>query len=153
LISGKTFIGNIDLDATEINNFDLRIENYFDLGQLISISLFYKQLYDPIELVAYSDASPDNVQPRNSSEATIRGVELEWKKNLDFFGDWFSASSIGGNVSFIDSEVEVGEMEYQSRLHHARTGEDVSHTRSLVDQSPVLANVFLQYATLQSKLN
>ena len=153
LISGKTFIGNIDLDATEINNFDLRLENYFDLGQLISVSLFYKQLFDPIELVAYSDASPDNVQPRNSSEAMIRGLELEWKKDLDFFGGWFASSSIGGNVSFIDSEVELGEMEYQSRLHNARTGEDVSRTRSLVDQSPILANVFLQYATLQSKLN
>lgn len=153
LISGKTFIGNIDLDATEINNFDLRIENFFDLGQLISVSAFYKQLYDPIELVAYSDASPDNVQPRNSSEATIKGIELEWKKKLAFFGKAFQESSIGGNVSFIDSEVKIGESEYQSRLHNARTGESVAETRSLVDQSPILANVFLQYATLQNQLH
>lgn len=153
LISGKTFIGNIGLDATEINNYDLRIENYFDFGQLISVSGFYKKLFDPIELVAYSDASPDNVQPRNSSEATIMGVELEWKKNLDFIGSGFGQSSLGGNVSFIKSEVKIGESEYQSRLRNARTGESVSDTRSLVDQSPVLVNVFLQYSTPGKFLN
>ncbi len=153
LISGKTFIGNIDLDATEINNFDLRIENYFDLGELISVSVFYKQLFDPIELVAYSDASPDNIQPRNSQEASIRGVELEWNKKLNFLGRLFSETSLGGNLSFIDSKVNMGETEYQSRLHNARNGEEVLSTRSLVDQAPILANVFFQYAALENKLN
>src|SRR5690606_10351157 len=127
--------------------FDIRIENYFDLGQLVSVSGFYKQLKDPIELVAYSDASPDNVQPRNSSEAMIMGVEVELRKSMGFLGSGMEETTIGGNVSFIKSEVEIEDSEYQSRLHNARVGETVSTHRSLVDQSPVIANVFLQYTT------
>ncbi|MBY5960105.1 TonB-dependent receptor [Membranicola marinus] len=153
LISGKTFIGNLNLDATEINNFDLRFENYFDLGQLVSLSGFYKQLFAPIELVAYSDASPDNVQPRNSTKATILGIELELKKNLAFMAPVLQGATLSGNVSFIRSNVKLGESEYQSRLHNARSGELISSTRSLVDQAPVIANVFLQYATLNKLLD
>src|SRR5690606_26126959 len=43
--------GNPDLKRTRIHNFDTRYEFYPATGQLISLSVFYKQLHDPIESV------------------------------------------------------------------------------------------------------
>lgn len=153
LISGRTFIGNIDLKETRINNFDIRFENYFDWGELFSVSGFYKKLVDPIELIAYSDASPDDVQPRNSSEADVMGVELEIRKKLKFLGGFADQNILGGNLSFIRSKVKMGTSEYESRVQNARSGETIDKSRPLVDQAPVIANIFLQYTSLEKMLN
>ncbi|MGB0850807.1 MAG: TonB-dependent receptor domain-containing protein, partial [Bacteroidia bacterium] len=52
-ISGRTFIGNLDLEQTEVTNFDLRLEKFMKPGELISISGFFKNFVNPIEVVVY----------------------------------------------------------------------------------------------------
>ena len=41
-ITGITFIGNIDLEQTNIDNADLRWEYFFGSGEMISASAFFK---------------------------------------------------------------------------------------------------------------
>ena len=80
-ISKITFIGNLDLEETHINNYDLRWEYFYGRGEMISISGFYKTFDGHIELTAF-DTAPDQLTPRNSGNSTVLGVEIEFRKNI-----------------------------------------------------------------------
>ncbi len=143
VLTGITFIGNIDLKSTSINNLDVRYEYFMQGGQTVAFSGFFKQFTNPIELVAYSAAAPSNFQPRNVGNATVAGVEFEVRKNLDFMG--MKNFEVNSNVSFIRSEVSRDSSEYQARLDAARDGEVITETRAMQGQSPYLVNAGLSY--------
>ena len=140
-ITGRNFIGNPDLKVSKIDNIDLRWENYFDDGQLLSISAFYKHFIDPIEMESYSETSPDSYTPRNHDQATALGVELEMKKNLGFVPvlqnfNWTV------NASWIQSSIQ----------RTNQVGIYESDTRSMVGQSPYLINSGLAYSSDNQRL-
>lgn len=143
-LSGTVFIGNIDIDPTYINNFDLRFERYGEGGQFFAISGFYKKFTDPIELVAFQEA-PNNFQPRNVDEATVIGGEIEFRQGLGILDAGLSDFSFNTNVSVIDSKVDMSDVEFESRQLAARTGQVISRTRDLQGQSPYLINVGFSY--------
>ncbi|MBK1441795.1 TonB-dependent receptor [Parapedobacter sp. ISTM3] len=148
LLTDLTFLGNLDLKPTYINNIDVRYELFGDNAQLFALSGFYKRFKDPIELVAYSNIAPTNVTPRNAPEADVFGVELEGRKNLGFISDGLEKLSVNVNVSFIESRIAMSKglgMEYDSRLMFAREGEVIDDTRQLQGQSPYLINAGLNY--------
>lgn len=64
-----------------INNFDLRWELYQPGGQMFAVSGFYKSFTNPIELVAFSEQSPNSITPRNVGDATV-AEELIFIKNI-----------------------------------------------------------------------
>lgn len=142
-ISGRSFIGNINLVETHINNFDLRWENYLSNGEMIAVSAFYKGFSNPIELVAYNEASPNDFQPVNVGDASVKGLELEVRKNLSFIQGF----SIGTNLTVVTSKVEMKAEEFQSRLNNAKQGESVESTREMVGQSPFIVNSYLTYTS------
>jgi TonB-dependent receptor len=144
-ISNRNFIGNIDIEITKINNFDLRWEYFQPNGQLISLSAFYKQFTNPIELVAYDATAPNSFQPRNVGNATVLGIELEAKKNLSFISSSLEKLSLGTNLTLVEAEVELDEATYQSRLLTARVGETIDRKRAMQGQSPYIINAFLSY--------
>ena len=45
-LSNNTFIGNIDLQPTYINNFDLRIEWFGESAEMVALSGFFKTFQD-----------------------------------------------------------------------------------------------------------
>lgn len=144
-ISGRTFIGNIDLVQTQINNFDFRWEYFFNRGESVSVSAFYKMFSNPIELVAYDETAPNNFQPRNVGDATVLGIEVEGKKSLGFISEAFNNFSIGTNVTLVQSEVTMDEATYNSKVQNARTGEVIGRTRPMQGQAPYIINTFLNY--------
>lgn len=144
-ISGTTFIGNENLQLTTINNFDVRWENFSTGGQVMSVTGFYKQFHNPIELVAYSAAAPDNFQPRNVGMATVIGVEIESIRNIEGLTDSVKSVQVGGNVTVLSSSVQMTDAEYQGRLLAAREGALISDQRPMEGQSPYLINAFLNY--------
>ncbi len=153
--SDRTYIGNINLVETKINNFDARVEYFMTGGQMFAVSGFYKQFANPIEVVAFSEATPNQFQPRNVGDAEVLGLELEARKNLSFLNENLSAFNIGANVSFIQSKVEMDRSiggEYESRLSNARPGEEILPTRSLQGQSPYIINAFLSYRGIEKGL-
>ena len=146
--SDRTFIGNIDLEETKITNYDARVEYFLPGGQMFAISGFYKSFTNPIEVVAFSEATPNQFQPRNVGDATVKGIELEVRKNLSFISENLNVINLGTNVSFIQSDVEMDQSqngEYQSRLNNARPGEEIGVTRDLQGQSPYIINAIIGY--------
>ena len=149
VLSGVTFNGNIDLISTNIYNYDLRYETYYDDGQTIAISGFLKDLYNPIEIVAYS-ADEDNIQPINSGNARLMGVEFEARKK---FEEIISGLSANVNASYIHSEVTIVGDEYESRQNNLRQGENFSDKREMQGQAPYLVNFGLSYKNKSKNLD
>jgi hypothetical protein len=143
-LSDITFIGNINIQPSYIDNFDVRYERYGDNGQLFAVSAFYKSFTDPIELVAFPEA-PNNLQPQNVNSADVYGAELEIRKNFGFITEGLKKFSVNANFSVIESVVEMSQQEFESRQLAARDGQTIDDERDLQGQSPYLINVGLRY--------
>jgi outer membrane receptor protein involved in Fe transport len=150
-ISGRTFLGNINLEQTDITNFDFRFERFMRKnqrldGQSYAISGFYKHFTNPIELVAFDDAAPNDFQPQNVGNATVYGIELEMKENIKFMTkDTVYETNFGANVTLVKSQVEMTPGEVQGRIESARMGEDIQIFRDMVGQSPYIVNAFFNF--------
>ena len=150
-ISGRTFIGNLDLERTNINNFDLRWEKFMSGGQIVSVSGFYKGFKNPIELVSFDDTAPNNFTPRNVGDASVLGLELEVRKKLDFTNDpILSRITMGLNVTAVKSHVQMNDAEFESRSEFAREGEQIDRNRQMVGQSPFIINGLISYNGLDN---
>jgi len=148
-ITERYFIGNPDLKPTYINNIDLRFEHYGEGNQFYAISAFYKNFEDPIEVVALGLNSPNQLIGRNNSEATVAGVEIEYRKNLINNDD--SKLAINVNTSFIFSQQEMTDAEYNGRVA-TEPNRVIDRTRELQGQSPFLINAGLTYAIVSKNL-
>ncbi len=84
--TGQQVFGTVGEDAIEAsfsNNFDLKWEFFPTRGQLVSASLFYKLIEDPINKVRNRGADGQLFTFRNTGdEATVYGIELESKIDL-----------------------------------------------------------------------
>tara|TARA_B110000902_G_scaffold257445_1_gene325620 strand:+ start:4070 stop:6907 length:2838 start_codon:yes stop_codon:yes gene_type:complete len=144
-LSNMTFIGNIELQPSYIQNYDLRYEYFGDFSQMFAFSLFYKNFRDPIEMT-YFESAPTNFTPKNLGSASIAGIELEIRKNLSFINNFFKDISLNINASFINSKLSFSESEYNLRQNMLRTGEDLGNYRTLQGQAPFLVNTGLNYS-------
>ena len=143
-LSSTTFNGNIDLQPTYIDNFDVRYERFGSNAQMFAVSGFFKNFIDPIEL-SYFLAAPDQFQPLNLGNAIVYGVEFEIRKDFNFISESLKDLSFNMNFSLIESELEMGEDELEARRLSLREGEELEDTRELQGQSPYLINVGLNY--------
>jgi len=144
-VTGRTFIGNLDLKQTDITNVDFRWEKFSHKGQVISASAFVKDFANPIELVAYKAETPDNFQARNVGKALVAGLEFEYRKSLTFISSRSHNFFFTTNISYIHSSVEMNESEYQGKKQEKRSGETVKKTRQMQGQSPYLVNARLNF--------
>lgn len=143
-LSNMTFIGNIDLKPSYIQNLDLRYEFFGESGQMIAFSGFYKSFADPIEMT-YFESAPNNFTPKNLGSATVYGTEIEIRKNFSFISPKLEVIAINLNASIIKSELIFGESERNLREIGLRDGESLIDSRPLQGQSPYLVNVGLDY--------
>ncbi len=160
-LTGRTFLGNLDLEQTEINNFDLRVERFFPGGQLASLSAFYKKFKNPIEIVPFDQTATDEFTPRNSSDATVFGGELDARKSLNFIKESWSNWSVGTNFTYVISRIDRRDIitpgedgrfgtaddksEYEEKVENKRAGESIDEFRQLQGQSPYIVNAYLNY--------
>ena len=150
-ITNRLFIGNIDLDPSYINNFDVRAEFFGENSEMIALSGFYKDFTDPIELTFYESA-PDQLTPRNLGNASVVGVEFEFRKSLGFIVNSLENLKFNINASYIESSLTMFEDEYTRRVNAARDGESVDKKRELQGQSPYLINTGLNYTDAEMGL-
>jgi TonB-dependent receptor len=134
--------GNPDLEMTTIDNLDLRLEFFPYIGEVLSLSAFYKNFDNPIEQQIISTASNTEITWVNVDRAQIYGIEFEVKKSLGFMGKWADKLEVGGNVTLIKSATTVSDQELE--LIRAT---DSSHpdTRPMYGQSPYIINAMLAY--------
>ncbi len=147
-ISSSTFIGNINLQPTYINNYDLRYEKYGKAGDFFALSGFFKTFDDPIEL-SFIRRAYGQYTPLNLGDAKVFGGEVEIRKNLGFISG-LQNIDFNLNFSLIESQQDYSEDERQGRLDNLRTGETLDDYRPLQGQSPYLINLGLNYKEVES---
>ncbi|MEQ8903719.1 TonB-dependent receptor [Ekhidna sp.] len=158
-VSNRIFNGGLfaiddwdgNLKETSINNFDLRWELFMDRGQTYSVSAFYKTFSDPIELVRLPQAQTNaEFQPRNVGDGQLAGVEIEFRKALDFINPMFS---VNGNITLVKSSIDMSDTELRNRRNNARTGEVIDETRTMAGQAPWIINAGVSYNNFETGLD
>lgn len=135
------------LIPTDINNFDLRWELFQEGGQLFSISGFYKQFDNPIELVRIPEQQTSTeFQPRNVGNGQVFGAEIELRKNLSFLSDGLRNLSFSGNFTIVESIIDMTSVEFNARKTYEKEGETLKDTRQMAGQAPYVINAGLTYA-------
>lgn len=100
--------GNPALVTSDVESFDFRVEYNWNEGDLVAISLFHKNISNPIEKMTLAGSEAADIFFNNPNDATVQGVEFEFRKKLDFFGpDFLRYFSLGGNIALIDASVDV----------------------------------------------
>lgn len=128
---GSTVTGNKNLVRTKITNIDLRYESYPRPGELFTIGVFYKHFKNPIELYFNQTGagSSSTFNYINADEANAYGIELDYRKNLDF-SNALKNFTFQTNLSYIYNRV---------------TSANAGLKRPMQGQSPYLINAGLQY--------
>ena len=107
------------------------------------MSVFYKQLKDPIEPRVFNPSAESLSQIyANVDKAKNKGIELEVRKDFGFFGKYFENLVLYTNLSLIQSDVSAGDLVNTKNSN-----------RPLFGQSPYLLNASLQYTEPKSKIN
>jgi TonB-dependent receptor-like protein/carboxypeptidase family protein len=106
-LAGDEFVGNPDLRITRIVNHDLRWEWFRQPGEVLAVSLFDKQLTDPIELVSFFAGGRTFVEPVNYRRGRVRGAEFEARYPLAGIVPRLEGLALGTNFTLINSEVDV----------------------------------------------
>ncbi len=109
-LGGDVFIGNPGLKMSALENYDLRLDFVPYQGGLVSVSWFHKDVIDPIEYVQ-EIASFVFTRPVNYPEGELTGVEIEVRQKLGEFVKELEGLTVGGNATFIESEVQIPESE------------------------------------------
>lgn len=138
-----------ELVPTDVNNFDFRWELFFEGGQLLSFSAFYKNFDNPIELVRIPEQQTSTeYQPRNVGDGRVFGLEFEFNKALDFVNPALTNWKINGNVTLVRSEIDMTDAEYNSRKSFEKRDENVERVRSMAGQAPYVVNGGIVYSNV-----
>jgi TonB-dependent receptor len=139
-IGGYYLSGNSHLEYTKIDNYDVRWEWFLRPGEILAVSGFVKQFYNPIERTITSNNYDIHLQ--NVSRAEVVGIEVEWRRQLDLISPILKNFRMGGNFSIVDSKVKLGDFE----LLEDRSGNpDAPDHRQLMGQSPYIVNADISY--------
>ena len=116
LLDARTVTGNPNLKMSSSRNYDLGIEWYPRPGELISVSVFVKEISRPIEQEAIT-VNGDTVTYNNSPNAKVRGIEGEIRENLGSLWHPLREFTLSANVAFIESEVPYTQTQYDSHRY------------------------------------
>jgi len=153
---GLYTIGDWDgnLIETRIDNIDLRWELFQREGQMFSVSAFYKAFDNPIELVRIPEAQTNaEFQPRNVGNGSLIGMEVEARKKLDFISPSLANFNVSGNVTFVQSKIDMTMSEFEARKNYEKVGQNLTDTRQMAGQSPYVVNAGLSYNNYDLGLN
>lgn len=136
--------GTPGLRTTQIKNYDLRWENYYDTGENFSIGLFYKDMTDPIESVqSPAQDGPPLIRIANAEDGYVAGIEFEYLKDFAFLGGFWQDIFMTGNVTLSDSEINL---DRQSVVEQTGVSTAVTNTsRRMTGHSEYVVNMQVGY--------
>src|SRR5262249_20600511 len=105
-LGGPIFIGNPDLKMSALTNYDLRADFTPIEEGLLSASLFYKDIDDPIEYVQKVWGFTYTT-PVNYPKGTLKGYELEARQGMGRLWDPLEGLGLGANATFLNSYVRL----------------------------------------------
>lgn len=138
---GEVYVGNSHLVRTLIDNYDLRWEYYMNPGEVISVSAFYKNFINPIELVDNPRAQNTELSWENVARAKVYGAEMDIRKQLDFW-EAMKNFKLGINFTYVYSSVAVDSLELAAI---EATDPNALDTRPMNGQSPYILNALFGY--------
>jgi TonB-dependent receptor len=142
------------LMETRIDNIDLRWELFMEGGQIFSVSGFYKRFDQPIELVRIpQQTTGTEFQPRNVGNGQVYGLEFEVRKTLNFLSPSLENFSFSGNVTVVESQIDMTDAEFGAREDFVREGQTLENTRQMAGQAPYVINAGLTYGNLDSGID
>jgi TonB-dependent receptor len=135
--------GDPKLQRALINNYDARLEYFPGEGQVISVSGFYKDFQNPIELILRTGTSgTPELYYRNVGAVQSYGAEVEYRMKLDFLSrdtsSFWKNFTFYTNASLIHSQVDLSDVSGQEEYPNS--------SRPMQGQSPFIINAGLFYA-------
>jgi hypothetical protein len=125
--------GNTQLSQANIANYDIRFEAFPDLGELISVGFFLKELRNPIEKVFVVSTGQNDRTFQNSSFAKNAGIEFEYRTSLGNISKYLNNFTLYANYSRIWSEIEETNIGVDRKV------------RPMQGQSPYVVNLAISY--------
>lgn len=101
--------GNPFLEVSDVINYDIRWEKYYDDQDSVSVALFYKDLDKPIERVVQpaSGTAGNSRTFQNADSAEIYGLEVEGRKEFALSDDLTETVFVMINAAIIESDVTL----------------------------------------------
>jgi outer membrane receptor protein involved in Fe transport len=128
--------GNSNLKLTNITNYDLRYESYFENKDNFSVSAFYKSFLNHIEMGFGSSG----ITWDNNENSYVAGLEFELNKNL---GKYFEVKS---NVTLVKSQSQFVRKDFiilsNNQVQYFPVDTVV---RTMFGQAPYIVNAILSY--------
>ncbi|MDH5598270.1 MAG: TonB-dependent receptor, partial [Cyclobacteriaceae bacterium] len=139
-IGDNLLVGNSNLISSSIQNLDLRWEKYMNHGEMVAVSMFYKNFTNPIEKT-FNAAAPNQNELtwRNTSKGILYGMEAEVRKRLDFIATPLQSFTLGANLTYVFSRVDIDEEEL---MIIRASNPEAKDTRAMFGQSPYIINTF-----------
>ncbi len=108
-VRNAQLLGNANLKKSDIYNVDLKWEYYLSNNESLFISAFGKNFVNPIEQIVADGSVPSNLllTYTNPKQATIYGLELEIRKKINGWFDFYT------NTSAMNSEVNANGIKRQ----------------------------------------
>ncbi|MDN4753953.1 TonB-dependent receptor [Porphyromonadaceae bacterium W3.11] len=133
---GFTSQGNENLKPTELWNIDLKWDWYLSPSELLAVTLFYKDITNPIARVNEYNSANVLKYMNPAEKAEVAGIELELRKSLlnqEAASGLYHKLSLGLSGSYIYSNINLG------------IDEDSKRNVALEGSSPWLFNTDLTY--------
>jgi hypothetical protein len=146
--------GNPLLQGAYVHNYDARFEIFPDVGEVLAVSGFYKQISNAIEQRIVISSNPE-LTWFNSPHGRNFGIELEARKSFGFLGEYFRGLSITGNYTRITSAIEYEEGFKVDLGNGVYVDRFETREREMQGQSPYMINLSLSFTepTLRTSIN
>jgi outer membrane cobalamin receptor len=107
-VGGPIFIGNPALSMSSLQNYDARIDWMPFENWLVSGSVFYKTITDPIQYVQRFSNGFVYTTALNFPEGSLLGFEAEGRITFEeVLGEEWRGLAVGGNFTYMDSSVTL----------------------------------------------
>ena len=150
-VTQYTIEGQENLQRAKIKNYDFRYEFFPGKAQLFSVSAFYKEFKNPIELIFIPDLINQAIY-NNAQSAEVYGFEAEFRTLLSTIvginreNSFLSKFTLAANAAYVKSKVTLGRL---LNIDSSKLATD----RPLQGQSPYLINSSLTYKDHKSGIS
>lgn len=141
-IGGPVFIGDPNLEISNVENLDFRLDYTPQEGTLVSVSYFKKVIDKPIEYVEAAQGFTFT-KPVNYPRGKLAGWEAEIRQDVGKLWGPMTGLTLGGNSTWIDATVRRPDQEIL--LFEQFQGVRPATTRDMTDAPEYLFNVFATY--------
>jgi TonB dependent receptor/CarboxypepD_reg-like domain/TonB-dependent Receptor Plug Domain len=138
-VTAYTYEGTSTLKRALIKNYDFRFEFFPGKAQLFSVSAFYKDFKNPIELISLPNVS-SQAKYINTSSAKVYGLEAEFRTMLSTMlgisneKSFLNKFTLSANAAYIKSSISLKDTLF------GFGPDQLFSNRSLQGQSPYIIN-------------